>query len=116
MKPENMPPYMDRILEKLQNVDIKKIILFGSWAAGSVDNGSDIDLLIVLDNNTLPQSFEERLNLQVPIRKLLRDINLEIPLDLLVYTAPEYEILREHMGSFFREIHHTGKLIYEKAS
>jgi len=57
----------------------EKIILFGSYAKGTPDNGSDIDLLIIQDTN-------------LPIHKRGLDIRLSLigtkmPFDILVVSA-----------------------------
>lgn len=106
---------IDRIMDRLKALDIYKVILFGSHASDSADEESDIDLLIVLDNDYLPRTYEERMEMRLSVSRLLRDINKEIPMDLLVYTLTEYNILLEHMNSFFKEIHQHGKIVYEKA-
>ncbi len=50
------------------------------------------------------------------VRKCIYDISKKIPIDLLVYTKKEYEIIKENPNSFFKEISVTGKTLYEKAS
>ncbi len=106
---------IDRILNRLKTLDIYKVILFGSHASDAAEEESDIDLLIVLDTDYLPRTYRERLEMRLSVSRLLRDINKEVPMDLLVYTLPEYNILLEHMNSFFKEIHEHGKTVYEKA-
>jgi len=51
-----------------------------------------------------------------PIRRELREINRDVALDLLVYTRPQYELLKKEMNSFQKEIHESGKILYEEAS
>ncbi|MFO8063395.1 MAG: hypothetical protein R6V29_02040 [Spirochaetia bacterium] len=45
---------------------------------------------VVLDDDTMPSSFEEKMKLRRSVRATLRDINEEVPMDLLVYTAAEW--------------------------
>jgi predicted nucleotidyltransferase len=108
--------YIHSIIEKLKEIDIYKVLLFGSCASGNVQEDSDIDLLIVLDEDVMPTSYDEWLEIKMKARRLLRDINNKIGLDLLVYTKPQYEMIQKEMNSFRKEIHETGKIIYEKAS
>jgi len=108
--------YISQILYELETIDIMKIILFGSTASDTDNNESDIDLLIVLDDNFCPQTYEERMEYRLKIRRKLRAINRQVAIDLLIYTIPEYELIKENMNSFFKEIHATGRIIYEKAS
>jgi len=112
----NKDKYLDKIMDKLAELNIYKVILFGSYANGSADEESDIDLLIVLDEDTLPKNYDEWLGQKMKVRKSLREINNDVALDLLVYTRPQYEMIRNEMNSFQKEIHETGKVLYEKAS
>ncbi len=108
--------YIDKIMEKLATLNVYKVILFGSYANDKEDEESDIDLLIVLDENTLPKNYDEWLEIKMRVRRILREINKKVALDLLVYTRPQYELLKKEMNSFQKEIHETGKVLYEKAS
>ena len=47
------------IVEKLQPLNPSKIILFGSFAYGTPNETSDIDLYIVTDNEYMPQNWKE---------------------------------------------------------
>ncbi len=107
---------LQQILLALKDENVQKIIVFGSVANGYVHEDSDIDLLIVMDTDYLPITYEERLEYRIQIRRKIRDIAKRIPIDLLIYTRKEYQILTENMNAFMREIHDFGKVIYEKAS
>jgi predicted nucleotidyltransferase len=39
-----------REIEKLENLDLKAIFLFGSYARGEAEEGSDIDILLIFKN------------------------------------------------------------------
>jgi len=108
--------YLPQLINSLSQFDPMKIIVFGSYATQNVHEDSDLDLLIVLNINKIPSSYEEKLLLKSQIRKAIRPINRQIPIDLLVYTLPEYNTIINDMSSFLREIHETGKIVYEKAS
>ena len=108
--------FLPEIVKSLSQFDPIKIIVFGSYATQKLHEDSDLDLLIVLNINKIPGSYEEKHLLKSQIRKAIIPINRQIPIDLLVYTLPEYNKIRENMGSFLREIHETGKIVYEKAS
>lgn len=107
---------LQHILLALKEEDVQKIIIFGSAANGHVHEDSDLDLLIVMDTDYLPTTYEERLEYRIQIQRKLRDVAKRIPIDLLIYTRKEYQILTENMNAFMREIHDFGKVIYEKAS
>ena len=95
----NKIEYLDRIMDKLGELNIYKVILFGSYANGSADEESDIDLLIVLDENTFPQNYDDWLEIKMKVRRVLREINNDVALDLLVYTKPQYEMMKKEMNS-----------------
>ncbi len=108
--------YLQEIQNRLSTINVKKILLFGSSTTGNVREDSDIDLLVVLDEEYIPQSYDEWMEEKLKVRKILRDVNEKIAIDLLVYTSPQYEQLLSNMNSFQREIHKNGRVLYEKAS
>jgi len=81
----------------------EKIILFGSYAWGTPDENSDIDLFIVKETEDT--------------RKMAREIDGSIfprpfPIDIIVYT-PENVKKRLAINDFFiRDIFDNGKLLY----
>jgi len=83
---------------------IDKILLFGSEATGTSDPDSDIDLLVVLDSMSLPASFQERSANYLRISRAIRQIEKTHPIDLLVYTRPEFERLKASNSLFVRRI------------
>ena len=48
--------YLPLIVTKLKKIGIHKIILFGSLASGDVQLDSDIDLIVVTNDNHLPKT------------------------------------------------------------
>lgn len=105
--------YLEQIVERLKKTDPYKIILFGSHAYGDAQKDSDIDLIVVLNNNDMPKTFKEKMRYQLLVRNAILDINKEIPIDLIVYTKPMFEKFN-HLGSMFsKEIAQKGKIIYE---
>lgn len=111
-----MENYLPKILEKLKTLRPKKVILFGSCFKKETTLDSDIDLLIVLDINKIPSSYDEKLEIKLKVRRVLRDINQKVPLDILVFTIPEYEIFVKSDSSFAKELRHNGRIVYEKTS
>ena len=87
-------------------VDPEKIILFGSHAYGKAKKGSDLDLLVVVKESSLP-----RYKRSVPIYKALAGIL--VPKDIIVYTEKEIEEWRNVPLAFITTIG-KGKVIYEK--
>jgi predicted nucleotidyltransferase len=106
---------LNDLIDSLKASDPYKIILFGSYANGNETADSDIDLMIILDNNDVSKTYEERQNKKLYIRKLVREINYRMALDILVYSKEELKKLKEYGNYFIDEIERTGKVIYEKA-
>ncbi len=82
----------------------QKVILFGSYAKGSVTSDSDVDLLVI-------GPFKGRgVDKSVEIRMKLRP---KFPVDILIRT-PQKVQQRIKMGDgFMREILERGKVLYE---
>src|SRR5215469_3717431 len=107
---------LDNLIVSLKPSDPYKIILFGSYARGNQDENSDTDVMVVLDNNHVSKTYKERLEKKVFIRNLVLEINRKTPLDILVYSKEELNIIKKHGNYFIEEIERMGKTIYEKAS
>ena len=84
-----------------------KIILFGSYANGTPNDDSDLDLLIVQDSD-LPMQKRG-----LDIRMAL--IGTKIPLDILIYTKLEFEQEKSKNSSFFNSAIKNSKVLYERA-
>lgn len=113
---ENMERILEEITRRLKELDPYKIILFGSLSKQNNDEESDIDLLVILNNDKITKNYKEKMEKKLLVRNLIWDLSKEIPIDLLVYTKREFEIIMENKNSFFKELEKTGKTIYEKAS
>jgi uncharacterized protein len=106
-------PYiiMEKTIKKMVDyivykVDPEKIILFGSMASGNMNLHSDIDLLIVVDNADLKESYAEL------VENYAR--TLSVNADVLIYERMEIEKASLKANSFIRSVIKSGKNIYEK--
>jgi predicted nucleotidyltransferase len=108
--------YIDQLIVALMQSDPYRIILFGSYAKGTANENSDIDMVVILDNNDVAKTYEERLKKKLYINRLVRNINYKIALVILVYSKEEYKIIKNYGNYFIEEIEKTGKIIYEKRS
>jgi predicted nucleotidyltransferase len=99
------------ISERLAVLNSFKVILFGSCARGSVDANSDIDLLVVLNVEGYPRSFKERMENHRKVRRLLKDLNATVPIDVLVFTIDEWRDFLKEGSSFAAEVVNNGKAI-----
>ena len=104
------------IVSRLLTFDPYRIVLFGSQASGTENADSDIDLLVIFDSEAISQTYRERMRRRLMVRDRLREINRRVPIDLLIYTKAEYELLRRHDTCFFFEIESSGKTLYEKTN
>ena len=105
-------PIEDVVLAELvkalvESLAVRRIVLFGSRAAGAQVAVSDYDLIVVADTS-LP--VDERAYLA---RKATRDFG--VPLDLLVYTPEEYAKLLRWRSSAVAIAEAEGRVLYEAA-
>lgn len=111
MKP--FPKELHLILEKLKKLNLYKVILFGSLAYGQPDKDSDIDLIVVSNDDFFPKNYQEKSALYLKVSNTLSDLAGKIPIDLIVYTKSMY-IKFIQLGSLFsKEIIQNGVVLYE---
>jgi predicted nucleotidyltransferase len=80
------------------------IILFGSYAYGTPQEDSDVDLLVVMPaRNQLDQAYRIR-----------RAVRAPFPMDLIVRTPARVRQRLEESESFLTEVVTRGKVLYEK--
>ena len=95
----------DTIIEKIQSVaPLYRVMLFGSHARGTADPQSDLDLIVIVDSDKILKNFTERAAHHLTISRALRDIERVMPIDLLVYTKPEFENFIASRSSFSRQV------------
>ena len=103
------------ILSRLAEGNIRKVIVFGSYASGTAGPDSDIDLLVVTDDDSMPRSFDENMKHYHRVSSMLREIKKRIPMDLIVHTKPMHEEFIRQGSMFAKEIAELGEVLYEKA-
>jgi predicted nucleotidyltransferase len=101
------------LAERLKPLDPEKVILFGSYAYGTPNSESDIDLYVVTKDDFLPKNYEESNEVYMRISRKIRDIKEEFPIDLIVHTRKMYEKFIQRNSSFSREILGKGIALYE---
>ena len=105
--------YLPLIVSRLKSIGITKIILFGSLTSGEVHTDSDIDLIVVTNDDYLPESYREKSEVYLKVSGALTDITRKIPIDLIVYTKPMYNKFNELGSLFSKEISQKEIVLYE---
>jgi len=82
--------------------DIIRIGYFGSYARGDWGVGSDLDLIVILENSDRP--FERRAS-------EFDTLELPVPADVLVYTQEEWLSLKEQR-KFFQTLEREAIWVY----
>jgi len=95
-------------IDKLKSsINLDKAILYGSYAKGTANEYSDIDLLII--SKDLPEHRSKGLN-GLYLDKIVKDFDLS----LAVIGIHPNKLNDEITKSFFDEILKTGKVFYSK--
>jgi uncharacterized protein len=116
MATQEAAAYIPLIIERLKKINPAKVILFGSHAEGTASAGSDLDLLVVVNDDRLPQSYREKEQIYLEVARLLRDVRGMISIDLIVHTRPMYARFVEMNSLFARELQEDGVLLYEDSN
>jgi predicted nucleotidyltransferase len=104
---QDIKAVLDRIINTLATeYKPRQVILYGSQIRGTPSQVSDIDLLIVKDSQASPYQRA------VQVRRLLRDPQRRIPVDLLVITPAELEERLHRGDQFLQMIISQGKVLY----
>ena len=99
------------IIKRLEPLNLDKVILFGSYAYGTPNIDSDIDLYVVTNDEYTPQNWKEKSELTRKISRKLRDLRSDFAIDLIVHTKEMNRKFVELNSSFSREILSKGSLI-----
>ena len=95
------------IIENLRAIDPVRVILFGSYAYGTPDKDSVINLYIVTKNST-PETFEENLQTKNEVYMALSNIKNKYASNILVHTHSLHQKFIELESSFSQEIMQKG--------
>jgi len=99
------------IVERLMPLDLDKIILFGSYAYGTPNEDSDIDLYVVTKDDFIPQSWKEKSEVHLKVARAIQDILQKYPTDLITHTRLMHQKFTELNSSFAKEIMSKGVTI-----
>jgi len=94
----------DYVSEVVRKLKPDLVILFGSFAIGDINEGSDIDILVVAD---FKESFLDRI-------RTLMDLNtFKIPIEPVGYTLEEFNQMKNRKNPFIMEVLEKGKVLYK---
>jgi predicted nucleotidyltransferase len=99
-----LPAMVERIVSKFAP---ERIILFGSHARGDARPDSDVDLIVVMADETT-----DRRRTAVDIRVSLADV--PVPMDILVTTPGELAQRSQVNGSVFLPALAEGRVLYAR--
>jgi uncharacterized protein len=85
----------------------EKIILFGSYGRADFDQGSDLDLLVILSD------VEDRIEEMIRLRRVLKDIPMAI--DIVVYSRTDVEERQHLRGTMLYHALREGKVLHDAA-
>jgi len=92
------------IVERLRPLNPDKIILFGSYAYGTPDEDSDIDLYIVTNDDFMPKNYDENMAVYLNVANAMQDFLQKYPTDLITHTRAMHKRFKELNTSFSQEI------------
>lgn len=104
------PEKVEAVVQRLIAVGRpRKIILFGSYVRGEVTRDSDLDVLVVTEDSVDNPHAEA-----VRLRESLHGI--QMPMDILVVPASEYERLRHRWDLIYHQATENGRVVYDQAA
>jgi len=104
------------LVQLLERLKPYRVILFGSYAGGTPEAESDIDLLVVTDDESMPANFEENMENYLKVSSALREIKRKIPMDLIVHTKSMHEKFMQLGSMFSKEVAEKGEVLYERGN
>jgi predicted nucleotidyltransferase len=102
-----------QVRQALRHLNVNKAILFGSYSTGNQNERSDIDLYVVTNDDFIPQSFAQKMEIKLKIAQALEALRTDSDIDLIVHTKPMFEEFIRQNSSFKKQILNTGTTIYE---
>jgi predicted nucleotidyltransferase len=102
-----------KIIEALMQLKPNKIILFGSYAYGTPNENSDIDLFLLKDDLTI----DDTRYYQREARKMLLDLRLKYKTNGIDILSAPTEYIKQREDYFYKvDILQKGKVWYEQTS
>lgn len=102
---KNKDKIIELIKDRIRAYAPERVYLFGSYARNEADDVSDIDLVVIKDTDEPP--FDR-------MRSVVRILELDHSIDVLVYTPNEFEYMLKRGNAFAEMIQEEGLLIYDQ--
>jgi uncharacterized protein len=109
------PELLEKITISLQQPDIEKVIMFGSYANGVPGEDSDLDLLVITADKDIPKSHKDKTIMYLRVNEYIGKFRNIIPIDLLVFSNGMFLKFKELNSMFAQEILNNGVVLYEKS-
>lgn len=107
----NIEELKPQIIERLKSLNPDKIILFGSYAYGTANENSDIDIFLIKNDLKL----EDTRNYQREAGRKIIDLTLRYKLGFDILSAPT-EYIKKREDYFYKvDILQNGKVWYERS-
>ena len=98
---ERIARYKDLVVKEIRP---EAVVLFGSFAKGDINEGSDVDIVVIAD---FKERFLDRINLLMGLND-----EIKLPLEPVGYTTEEFQRMRDKGNPFIREVLERGKVLY----
>jgi len=108
---KNNIEYSEIVKTILSEVEVEKVILFGSRARGDNKPESDLDLLIIQKNDF--SKSKSRWSETIKIRKALK--NYMIPKDILLFSESEINYWKDSLNHIIPSCLKEGKVLYARS-
>jgi len=103
-----------QIVNRLKEINPNKVILFGSYAWGDPHGESDLDIIVVTNDDIMPKNYKEKMEIYLKVSTVLSEFKKQAPIDLVVHTRPMHNKFLKLGGTFSKEIAKRGKILYER--
>ena len=97
---------VEKVVECIKRYNPEKIIIFGSYVRGEMDEYSDLDFVVIKKTK---KRFIKRL---IEVVELI-DLDLG-KVDVFVYTPEEFKEMIERENPFIENVLKEGRVVYEK--
>ncbi|MCC6274264.1 MAG: nucleotidyltransferase domain-containing protein [Leptospiraceae bacterium] len=106
MNAENQIEFIKNVI--IKNYHPEKLILFGSYSKNTFHKNSDIDILVISENEKQLPRYKRGLAVRMNLAKI------DTPIDILFYTNQEIAKWKDSDFSFINTILKEGKVLYEQ--